>query len=760
MTVSPSVANVTMLRIWIPLLCLVFPLVVWAEFDEPIDGPTGMSFFFDFRRNHLMVYNVPSGDLQSYLYVPAYDVAYWPKEKAMLYTYNGLEIREFNIWGDLNDTLIIDREMLGDSEYWVYVRLEVREDWILGGAIDISTSRLNLYRLKRDPKEGSYNVTLLASENVLSSKNLVIHPTLSPSTRHVYAVGEFGIFRVSYDGGDSELVLADEFAINPTVIESEHVIYFVTGQDRNIVRSCDLDGGNLKTLYTSSVRVGAADKYGEWLVISEENGVKEYQFINLNTNETNKILNVPYDGSDYLVGRLDFWGIREECRTYSLIQPAVITTSTRRNVTITTAISSAGNVSYQYFSSFDRLRFTGTGFELPDTAKRRFNQLDPAALLLPRNDENRAERQGVYLHKIVTPFGNEETIIAVLQSPGNFPSISLKSNHFRFVIKLVTLTLIAKSGRPDDGPLSATPTVLQRNVRWFTGEISFEKSTITASLGDTVHLSVPKPHFIRLRWRRNGRMVRKWSHQGSITLYNVTMKDSGIYESHLTTLRSLGNHAIMRLIVRGIPSSGFYLFSLQNAPQVIAIHRTALKSAQRVTMAAFRAMILYTVKYVSAPQGSWDRIVKKLLIAAHMVNMEKCPAQTKTVAECYSARWTPMDVRVCLDTWVLTAKHDFTDASGHEEGDKGTDFNSQEFLQDPRRRHKIFEPGINKRQLLEGICMLMGWGNLDPRTFYPLGVRKSKYERLPRQHVMIESRRARGHLHCPATTGNEISPPP
>lgn len=83
----------------------------------------------------------------------------------------------------------------------------------------------------------------------------------------------------------------------------------MSGENRNVVKSCDLDGGGLSTIYNSSFPVGAADQYGDWLVISEENGMKEYQFINLtNTNETRKILNVPYDGSAYLVRRLDFWG--------------------------------------------------------------------------------------------------------------------------------------------------------------------------------------------------------------------------------------------------------------------------------------------------------------------------------------------------------------------------------------------------------------------------------------------------------------------
>lgn len=76
----------------------------------------------------------------------------------------------------------------------------------------------------------------------------------------------------------------------------------------NLVMSCDLDGGNLTTIYNSSFRIDGVDQYGDWLVVSEENGRKQYQFINLKTNETRTILNPTYYGPNFAVKRLDFLG--------------------------------------------------------------------------------------------------------------------------------------------------------------------------------------------------------------------------------------------------------------------------------------------------------------------------------------------------------------------------------------------------------------------------------------------------------------------
>ncbi|XP_071855149.1 uncharacterized protein [Apostichopus japonicus] len=485
----------------LPVVYLLVPVVL-SVFDQEIDGPDGVMFFFDQRRNHLQAYDVPSGNLRRYLRVPAYDVAYWPKEGSMLYTYNGAEIRTFNVWGDLNDSLLIDRDTLGDNEYWVYIRLEIRENWLLAGAIDVVTSRIQLYRVRVHDDRSLSSIALLGSESVTASKNIIIQPTMSPETRYVYAVSDQGIFRLSYDGGPSELIIEDQYAVNPSVIVTERRLYFVTGESRNIIRSTDLEGGNVTTLYTSSFRMGGAGQYGDWLIVSEENEQKEYQFLHLKTNETRTILNEPYDGSSYLVGRLDFWAVGEVYKTHSLLNPATIRARSARKVTMTTTVSSAGNVPYQYLSSFDRLTSTGTGMTLPAFAQYRYPGIAPAQLVLSRNNMRSNDRTGVFVQKVFTPLGEEKRIVIVVQSPG---------------------------------------------------ELTFPKPTITVNIADNVTLSVPKPTQRNLRWRHNGQVVPQWSNLRQITISNVTQDDEGIYECYLFKRRSLGGHAIMRLIVRGCP---------------------------------------------------------------------------------------------------------------------------------------------------------------------------------------------------------------
>lgn len=82
-------------------------------------------------------------------------------------------------------------------------------------------------------------------------------------------------------------------------------------------------------------------------------------------------------------------------------------------------------------------------------------------------------------------------------------------------------------------------------------ELTFPKPTITVNIADNVTLSVPKPTQRNLRWRHNGQVVPQWSNLRQITISNVTQDDEGIYECYLFKRRSLGGHAIMRLIVRG-----------------------------------------------------------------------------------------------------------------------------------------------------------------------------------------------------------------
>ncbi|PIK57181.1 Multiple epidermal growth factor-like domains protein 10 [Apostichopus japonicus] len=288
---------------------------------------------------------------------------------------------------------------------------------------------------------------------------------------------------------------------------TERRLYFVTGENRNIIRSTDLEGGNVTTLYTSSFRMGGAGQYGDWLIVSEENEQKEYQFLHLKTNETRTILNEPYDGSSYLVGRIDFWAVREVCKTHSLLNPATIRARSARKVTMTTTVSSAGNVPYQYFSSFDRLTSTATGMTLPAFAQYRYPGIAPAQFVLSRNNRRSNDRTGCLFKR------------SSLHWERKRESLLWYSSQESLIFS----------------------------------ELTFPKPMITANLADDITLSVPKPTQRNIRWRHNGQVVPQWSNLRQITISNVTQDDEGIYECYLFKRRSLGGHAIMRLIVRGCP---------------------------------------------------------------------------------------------------------------------------------------------------------------------------------------------------------------
>ncbi|XP_072043280.1 angiopoietin-1 receptor-like [Amphiura filiformis] len=58
-----------------------------------------------------------------------------------------------------------------------------------------------------------------------------------------------------------------------------------------------------------------------------------------------------------------------------------------------------------------------------------------------------------------------------------------------------------------------------------------------------------------LRWvHNNGDAIAKWNDQTEVTIDNVRLTDSGIYECFEEGRREVGEHAIMRLIVRACPS--------------------------------------------------------------------------------------------------------------------------------------------------------------------------------------------------------------
>ncbi|XP_071826820.1 uncharacterized protein [Apostichopus japonicus] len=73
--------------------------------------------------------------------------------------------------------------------------------------------------------------------------------------------------------------------------------------------------------------------------------------------------------------------------------------------------------------------------------------------------------------------------------------------------------------------------------------------TKTASVGDTITLQVIS-RLNKIKWRHNGRKVLQWKGRASITLYNVSTDDDGIYEAYTCLHKP---HAYIRLIVRRCP---------------------------------------------------------------------------------------------------------------------------------------------------------------------------------------------------------------
>ena len=51
-------------------------------------------------------------------------------------------------------------------------------------------------------------------------------------------------------------------------------------------------------------------------------------------------------------------------------------------------------------------------------------------------------------------------------------------------------------------------------------------------------------------WRRNGELLRDWNNQEVVTIENIRVNDSGIYECHEQGVRE-ERHAIFQVIVRG-----------------------------------------------------------------------------------------------------------------------------------------------------------------------------------------------------------------
>ncbi len=75
--------------------------------------------------------------------------------------------------------------------------------------------------------------------------------------------------------------------------------------------------------------------------------------------------------------------------------------------------------------------------------------------------------------------------------------------------------------------------------------------TTTVGIGESVTLRVVTS-IDNLRWvHNNGDVITQWNDQTEVTINNVRMADTGIYECFEEGRRERGEHAIMRLIVRG-----------------------------------------------------------------------------------------------------------------------------------------------------------------------------------------------------------------
>ena len=76
--------------------------------------------------------------------------------------------------------------------------------------------------------------------------------------------------------------------------------------------------------------------------------------------------------------------------------------------------------------------------------------------------------------------------------------------------------------------------------------------TKTIGIGESVTFNVTST-VNNLRWvHNNGEIITEWNDQTEVTRDNVRLADAGIYECFEDGKRAIGQHAIMRLIVRGL----------------------------------------------------------------------------------------------------------------------------------------------------------------------------------------------------------------
>ena len=77
--------------------------------------------------------------------------------------------------------------------------------------------------------------------------------------------------------------------------------------------------------------------------------------------------------------------------------------------------------------------------------------------------------------------------------------------------------------------------------------------TKTIGIGESITFGVAASTNNNLRWvHNNGEIIRDWNDLTEVTIDNVRLADSGIYECFEEGKRAMGQHAIIRLIVRGM----------------------------------------------------------------------------------------------------------------------------------------------------------------------------------------------------------------
>ena len=110
------------------------------------------------------------------------------------------------------------------------------------------------------------------------------------------------------------------------------------------------------------------------------------------------------------------------------------------------------------------------------------------------------------------------------------------------------------------------------------GDVSPASSTLTTSAGEDVTLTMTQHYGStnELRWRHNGDDVTAWNGQSSISILNVQLHHTGIYECFIEGRHHLQNHALMKLLVRR-KLSLFYSYSSEKVTFYSVIGNRCIK---------------------------------------------------------------------------------------------------------------------------------------------------------------------------------------